>query len=155
MMRRIVLGSCRKFCPRFFVGLTPSRSANSRISAGPSSFSTTAQRTWLCLWITPEEDRIWSRKGDMTVTYPIAGSFSIGAGAPFTVDDLFALPDNGNRYEIFDGSLVMSPPPATGHIHVTILMRQLLEEAVPEDCYVVSEGLGIYPTERDYYIPDL
>jgi hypothetical protein len=60
----------------------------------------------------------------MTVTYPIVGSFSIGAGEPFTVDDLFALPDNGNRHEIFDGSLVMSPPPATGHIHVTPLTVQ-------------------------------
>jgi Uma2 family endonuclease len=107
------------------------------------------------LWITPEEDRMRCRKGDMTVTYPIAGSFSIGAGEPFTVDDLFALPDNGNRHEIFDGSLVMSPPPATGHIHVTILLRHALDGAIPDDCYVVSEGLGIYATERDYYIPDI
>ncbi len=31
--------------------------------------------------------------------------------APFTVDDLFNFPDDGNRYELFNGSLVVSPAP--------------------------------------------
>ena len=35
-IRRIVLGSITKFCPRVFVGRIPSISASSRISAGPS-----------------------------------------------------------------------------------------------------------------------
>jgi Uma2 family endonuclease len=91
----------------------------------------------------------------MTVTYPRVGGISIGAGEPFTVDDLFALPDDGNRYEIFDGSLVMSPPPAKPHVLVNLLLRRLLEAGVPDDCLVVTEGLGIYATARDYYIPDL
>src|SRR4051812_49384099 len=38
-MRRIVLGSCRKFWPSFLVGATPRRAASSRISAGPRSAS--------------------------------------------------------------------------------------------------------------------
>lgn len=91
----------------------------------------------------------------MTVTYPIAGGFSIGAGEPFTVDDLVALPDDGNRYEIFDGSLVLSPPPAKPHVRVNVLLRRLLDAVVPDDCLVVTEGLGVYATARDYYIPDL
>ncbi len=89
------------------------------------------------------------------MTYPLAGSFSIGAGEPFTVDDLFALPDDGNRYEIFDGSLVMSPPPAKPHIRVNVRLRMLFDRAVPDDCVVVTEGLGIFASDRDYYIPDL
>lgn len=33
----------------------------------------------------------------------------------WTVDDLSHLPDDGQRYEIIDGSLLVSPPPALGH----------------------------------------
>ena len=33
----------------------------------------------------------------------------------WTVDDLAHLPDDGQRYEIIDGSLLVSPPPALGH----------------------------------------
>ncbi|MFC7588440.1 hypothetical protein ACFQYP_35580 [Nonomuraea antimicrobica] len=30
---------------------------------------------------------------------------------PFTVDDLLNFPDDGNRYELFNGSLLVSPSP--------------------------------------------
>lgn len=33
----------------------------------------------------------------------------------WTVEDLAHLPDDGQRYEIIDGSLLVSPPPALGH----------------------------------------
>ncbi|SEG85648.1 hypothetical protein SAMN05444920_105568 [Nonomuraea solani] len=33
---------------------------------------------------------------------------------PFTVDDLLKFPDDGNRYELFNGSLVVSPAPPPG-----------------------------------------
>jgi Uma2 family endonuclease len=35
--------------------------------------------------------------------------------APYTVDDLFELPDDGNRYEVFGGALHMSPAAALIH----------------------------------------
>ncbi|WP_345400667.1 hypothetical protein [Nonomuraea salmonea] len=31
--------------------------------------------------------------------------------APFTVDDLLEIPDDGFRYELFNGSLLVSPAP--------------------------------------------
>src|SRR5713226_8862398 len=33
----------------------------------------------------------------------------------WTVKDLWELPDDGNRYEVIDGVLYMTPPPNTGH----------------------------------------
>jgi len=45
--------------------------------------------------------------------------------APYTVDDLFELPDDGQRYEVFGGSLYVSPPPAP--------MHQLASGALPCD----------------------
>ena len=32
-------------------------------------------------------------------------------GRPFTVDDLEGMPDDGNRYELIDGMLLVSPAP--------------------------------------------
>lgn len=36
-------------------------------------------------------------------------------GRPFTVDDLEAMPDDGNRYELIDGMLIVSPIPGRRH----------------------------------------
>ncbi len=35
-------------------------------------------------------------------------------GRPFTVDDLEGMPDDGNRYELIDGMLLVSPAPYWG-----------------------------------------
>lgn len=37
------------------------------------------------------------------------------AGQPFTTDDLDRMPDDGRRYELLDGVLVVSPRPGTEH----------------------------------------
>ncbi len=34
---------------------------------------------------------------------------------PFTVDDLEGMPDDGNRYELIDGTLIVSPAPGRRH----------------------------------------
>ncbi len=36
-------------------------------------------------------------------------------GRPFTVDDLEGMPDDGNRYELIDGMLHVSPRPVPRH----------------------------------------
>ena len=41
----------------------------------------------------------------------------------FTYDDYAKLPDDGNRYEIIEGDLVMTPAPKTGHQRIS---RRLL-----------------------------
>ncbi len=37
------------------------------------------------------------------------------AGTPFTVADLDATPDDGRRYQLLDGVLVVSPRPVIAH----------------------------------------
>ena len=51
------------------------------------------------------------------------------------IQDLDALPDDGYRYEIFDGSLLVTPP-ARGAARRTTLteLRRLLERQTPDDC---------------------
>ena len=34
---------------------------------------------------------------------------------PLTIEDLEAMPDDGNRYELIEGELFVSPAPSLGH----------------------------------------
>jgi Uma2 family endonuclease len=73
---------------------------------------------------------------------------------PLTVADLGLLPDDGNRYELDDGVLVVSPAPAI--IHQLVLQRlvQSLGAACPPD-FLVLPGPGLEMSEFQYRIPDL
>lgn len=68
-------------------------------------------------------------------------------------DQLDVLPDDGRRYEVVDGLLVVSPPPTFWHQEVgAALLRQLAAEA-PSDWRVLLE-LGL-PLGTDGRVPDL
>lgn len=45
---------------------------------------------------------------------------------PLDLEDLLAAPDDGNRYEVLDDALVMTPPPGTHHQHVALELAVLL-----------------------------
>lgn len=45
------------------------------------------------------------------------------------LEDLFATRDDGNRYEILDGALVMTPPPGTAHQTVAGRLFVILDQA--------------------------
>lgn len=48
-------------------------------------------------------------------------------GLRMTADEFFALPDDGHRYELVDGILIMSPSPEPKHQRVAMeILRQLL-----------------------------
>lgn len=76
------------------------------------------------------------------------------AGQPFTVADLDRLPDDGRRYELLDGALLVSPRPVVLHQYVAGRLYWELSNACPADLCVVPEpALEISPqTEFD---PDL
>ena len=75
-------------------------------------------------------------------------------GVGFTVEDLFDFPRDGYRYELFDGSLVVTPPPAFPHAVAVTNVRDLLYDQAPKHLRIVDSA-GIYPNETNYYIPDL
>jgi Uma2 family endonuclease len=60
-------------------------------------------------------------------------------GRPFTVDDLDKLPDDGRRYELLDGVLVVSPRPTTVHQLASTRLATLLENSCPDDLLVLAE----------------
>ena len=59
------------------------------------------------------------------------------AGRPFTVAELDRMPDDGRRYELLDGVLVVSPRPTTLHQVVAGRLYGVLSGACPEDLCVV------------------
>ncbi|WP_084779854.1 Uma2 family endonuclease [Planobispora rosea] len=73
---------------------------------------------------------------------------------PFTVDDLLRFPDDGNRYELFNGSLLVSPSPVPLHQYAILRLAWILESAAPPELQPLPESnLRVGP--RDFFIPDL
>src|SRR5258708_14162896 len=73
---------------------------------------------------------------------------------PLTVEDLDLLPDDGNKYELDDGVLVVSPAPALNHQFVLARLTVLLDAARPAE-FLVLPGPGVEMTKYQYPIPDL
>lgn len=64
-------------------------------------------------------------------------------GEPFTPADLDAMPDDGRRYEVIDGSLVVTPAPNPAHQRVVTRLAVLLSDAVPEGVEVLVAPLDV------------
>ncbi|MFI9841125.1 Uma2 family endonuclease [Nonomuraea sp. NPDC051941] len=82
------------------------------------------------------------------------GRAVIPGRAPFTVDDLLELPDDGNRYELFNGSLLVSPAPTVLHQIAITYGLLLLKHAAPPQMEVLTT-VNLKATNQDVYIPDL
>jgi Uma2 family endonuclease len=75
----------------------------------------------------------------------------------WTFADLKRFPDDGNRYEIIDGSLLVSPAPPKKHQSVASNLIVLLHAAAPADLRV-THGAGVLlndPDQTQYLIPDV
>jgi Uma2 family endonuclease len=74
----------------------------------------------------------------------------------WTLDDLERLPDDGRRYEIIDGSLVMSPSPFIEHQRVANWLRRALERSIPAGLDVFENvGVVLTPDPLRFLVPDL
>ena len=76
------------------------------------------------------------------------------AGQLFTVDDLERMPDDGRRYELVDGVLMVSPAPRIPHQVVLAELMVLLHGACPPGLFVVP-GPGVRMSDDTELIPDL
>ncbi len=85
----------------------------------------------------------------------MVGMSSIVARGGWTRDDLARLPDDGQRYEILDGALVVSPSPVTRHQFVVGGLYRQLFPPCPGHLMVVIAPLDVVLGDRDVLIPDL
>ncbi|HEX9339246.1 MAG TPA: Uma2 family endonuclease [Pseudonocardiaceae bacterium] len=88
----------------------------------------------------------------MTAT---TGSFSFPHGRPFTVHDLEAFPDDGNRYELIDGALLVSPAPSTNHQIVVLELAARLRERCPADLRTFVAPFAVRPSASTELQPDV
>jgi len=88
----------------------------------------------------------------MTAT---TGSPGIAHGRPFTVDDLEAMPDDGNRYELIDGMLFVSPAPITRHQKIVAELVIRLGTTCPDDLHVLPAPFAVRPSRSTELQPDV
>jgi Uma2 family endonuclease len=69
--------------------------------------------------------------------------------------DLAALPDDGNRYELVDGELLVTPAPATIHQTVAFNLAMLLGSARPPGFKVLFAPVDVVLAEDTVIEPDL
>ncbi|MEV8630399.1 Uma2 family endonuclease [Streptosporangium sp. NPDC051023] len=90
----------------------------------------------------------------MATTEPTTRRTVLPGEPPFTVNDLLKFPDDGNRYELFNGSLLVSPSPTPLHQFASLRLARILEDAAPPEFQPLQEvNLRVGP--RDFFIPDL
>lgn len=65
------------------------------------------------------------------------GLDGFGPAGAFTVEDLERTPDDGRRYELLDGVLLVSPAPGVWHQEVALELAIRLRAACPPELHVV------------------
>jgi Uma2 family endonuclease len=76
------------------------------------------------------------------------------AGQPFTVDELDRMPDDGRRYELLDGVLIVSPRPRLLHQEAASELLVQLRAACPSHLSVILEP-AIMLTRITEFDPDI
>src|SRR6188472_269830 len=76
---------------------------------------------------------------------------------PLTVDDFFALPDDGERCQLITGELIMAPPPEINHQLLVVELTVLLHSAVKRTSFgkVVIAPAAVILSQNDVVEPDL
>lgn len=76
-------------------------------------------------------------------------------GRALTVDDLDVLPDDGHRYELIDGILIVSPSPRYRHQVVCLELAVVLRASCPDDMRVLAAPFDVVLAEDTCVVPDL
>lgn len=74
---------------------------------------------------------------------------------PLTWRDLEAIPDDGHRYELIDGALVVTPAPSMPHQDVALALAVVLRGACPEQLKVLIAPFAVLLAEDTELQPDV
>jgi Uma2 family endonuclease len=72
-----------------------------------------------------------------------------------TYEDYRRIPDDGQRYEIIDGEVYVSPSPALEHQHASAALHLQLAEALPGSMRVYYAPIDVVLGVHDVVQPDL
>jgi Uma2 family endonuclease len=79
----------------------------------------------------------------------------VAEGRPFTVHDLAAMPDDGHRYELIDGVLIVTPAPGWPHQQGSGALFVQLWNACPAQFRVLSAPFGVQTSTHNELQPDI
>lgn len=91
----------------------------------------------------------------MTTASPQTAPSWLPSGRSFTVADRDALPDDGNRYELIDGLLLVTPSPAMRHQRGALRLATLLQAACPDDLEVFIAPFDVRLADDTVVVPDV
>ena len=74
---------------------------------------------------------------------------------PLTVADLGVMPDDGHRYELIDGALIVTPAPGLRHQRASLSLAVALHDACPDDLVVLAAPFQVTLSEDTGVQPDL
>ena len=74
---------------------------------------------------------------------------------PFTVSDLEEMPDDGRRYELIDGALLVSPAPGWAHQQATGALYVALYQACPASMRALIAPFGVRSDKYNEVQPDV
>ncbi|MGH3708242.1 MAG: Uma2 family endonuclease [Pseudonocardiaceae bacterium] len=83
------------------------------------------------------------------------GLDGFGPAGEFTVEDLERMPDDGLRYELLDGTLLVSPAPGVWHQEVAFALARALHDACPPELHVVIAPFEWRGSRRTALQPDV
>lgn len=75
-------------------------------------------------------------------------------GHPMTRADLYRLPNDGRRYELIDGVLVVSPSPGTRHQRAVVRLTVVIAGSCPDEFEMFPAPLDINVVEDTVLRPD-
>ncbi len=76
-------------------------------------------------------------------------------GRPLTEDDLALMPDDGHRYELLDGTLIVTPAPGTSHQVCVGELWRLLRDAAPREVLALMAPFDVKPFAGTVLQPDV
>lgn len=76
-------------------------------------------------------------------------------GRALTRDDLESMPDDGRRYELIDGTLVVTPAPSARHQTILLELAVVLRTACPRDLKLLFAPFDVALAEDTVMQPDL
>ncbi|MCA1673047.1 MAG: Uma2 family endonuclease [Actinobacteria bacterium] len=79
----------------------------------------------------------------------------LAEGRPFTVHDLETMPDDGRRYELIDGMLLVTPTPGWSHQEMAATLYQVLRAACPPELRVLLAPFSMRTSPFNDVQPDL
>ena len=96
-------------------------------------------------------------KGVHTMVVMVATAVAewTAGGRPFTQADLAGMPDDGHRYELIDGVLIVSPAPSLWHQRVSTNLVGLLLPLCPPHLELLHAPFDVHLAEDTLVQPDL